>query len=157
MFFGAIILIVSTALFFFYLQSACERVLREQFDQQYFHAIAQVCRLEFPSLRLAMERTDVPVDYTSVCTKLRVDFAVLSTLKNTAHGLGRPRLGERLLTAYFQAISISLPLLRAAGLGKQAIRKLTAILQYSSNAVGRQLSSVQLAQPLTPSQYLAGL
>jgi len=155
--FSAIVLIVSIALFFFYLQSTCERVLREQFDQEYFKTVAQVCRLEFPSLRLAMERQGVPVDYVSVCAKLRVDFAVLSSLKDIAHSDRRPCLGERLLGAYFRGILLALPLLRAAGAGKRAIRKLTAILQYSSNAVGEQLRSAQLAKPLTPAQYLAGL
>jgi hypothetical protein len=157
MFSAAIVLIVSTGLFFFYLQSACERVLREQFDQEYFQAIAQVCRLEFPSLRLAMERPDVPVDYASVCAKLRVDFVLLSSLKDTAHLDGRPCVGERLLDTYFHGILLALPLFRAARVGKKAIRKLTAILQHSSNAIGEQLSSAQLAEPLTPSQYLAGL
>lgn len=157
MFSAAIVLIVSTALFFFYIQSACERVLREQFDQEYFQAIARVCRLEFPSLRLAMERRDVPVDYASVCAKLRVDFIVLSSLRDNAHVDGHPSLGERLLGLYFRGILLALPLLRAAGAGKSAITKLTAILLYSSNVIGEQLSSAQLAEPLTPSQYLAGL
>jgi hypothetical protein len=156
-FVSVILLIVSTALFFFYLQSTCERVLREQFDQDYFQAIARVCRLEFPSVHLAMERREVPVDYASVCAKLRVDFVVLASLKDTAHLDGQLCLGKRLLGAYFRAILLALPLLRAAGVGKRAIRKLTAILQYSSNAVGKQLSGAQLAKPLTPSQYLAGL
>jgi hypothetical protein len=156
-FFAVILLIVSTALFFFYLQSTCERVLREQFEQEYFQAIARVCRLEFPSVQLAMGRRDVPVDYASVCAKLRVDFVVLASLQDTAHLDGQFRLGKRLLGAYFRAILLALPLLRAAGVGKRAIRKLTAILQYSSNVVGKQLSSAQLAKPLTPSQYLAGL
>jgi hypothetical protein len=157
MFCAVMVLIVSTAFFFFYLQSTCERVLREQFDQEYFQAIAQVCRLEFPSLSLTLGRRDGPVDYASVCAKLRVDFLVLSSLKDTARLDGHPCLGKRLLGAYFRGILLALPLLRAAGLGKRAIRKLTAILQYCSNAVGKQLSNAQHAQPLTPSQYLAGL
>jgi len=157
MFFAAIVLIVSTSLFFFYLQSTCERVLRAQFDQEYFQAIAQVCRLEFPSLRLAVERCDLPIDYASVCAKLRVDFMLLSSLKDTAHFDGHPCVGERLLGAYFHGILFALPFLRAAGVGKRALEKLTEILQYSSNAVGEQLSGTQLVKPLTPSQYLAGL
>jgi hypothetical protein len=157
MFSAAIVLIVSTSLFFFYLQSTCERVLRQQFDQEYFRVIAQVCRLEFPSLRLAMERRDLPVDYASVCTKLRVDFILLSSLKDTAHFDGHPCLGGRLLGAYFHGVLFALPLLRAAGVGKRALGKLTEILQYTCNAVGEQLSWAQLAEPQTPSQYLAGL
>jgi hypothetical protein len=92
-----------------------------------------------------------------VCAKLRVDFAVLSSLRDTAHSDVQPRLGERLLGAYFRGILLALPLLRAAGAGKSAIRKLTTILQHSSNAIGERLSCAQLAEPLTPSQYLAGL
>jgi hypothetical protein len=157
MFLAVIVLIVSSALSSFYLQSTCERVLREQFDREYFQAIAQVCRLEFPSLRLAMGRRDGPVDYPSVCAKLRVDFLVLSSLKDTARLDGHACLGKRLLGAYFHGILLALPLLRAAGLGQKAIRKLTAILQYCSNAVGKQLSNAQHAEPLTPAQYLAGL
>lgn len=157
MLFAVIVLIVSTALFFFYVQSTCERVLREQFDQDYFPAIVRVCRLEFPSLRLASERRDLPVEYASVCAKLRVDFTLLSSLKDTAHLNAHSRLGERLLGAYFYGILFALPLLRAAGVGKRAIRKLTEILQYFSNAAGEQLRSAQLAVPLSPSQYLAGL
>jgi hypothetical protein len=157
MFFAVIVSIFSTALFCFYLQSTCERVLRQQFDQDFFQSIAQVCRLEFPSLRLAMEQHDVPVDYASVCAKLRVDFVVLSSLKDTAYLAGRRCLGERLLGAYFDAILLALPLLQVVGLGKRAIRKLTEILQYSANAVGKHLSSAPLAEALTPSQYVAGL
>lgn len=141
MFFAAMVLIVSTALFFFYLQSTCERVLRRQFDRDYFKDIAQVCRLGFPSLRLALEGRDAPLDYASACVKLRVDFAVLSSLKDAAHLGGRPCLGERLLRPYFHGILLALPLLRVAGAGKRAITKLTAILQYSANAVGEQFSS----------------
>jgi hypothetical protein len=157
MFFAAIVLTVSTSLFFFYLQRTCERVLREQLDQKYFQAIARVCRLEFPSLRLAMERRDLPVDYASVCAKLRVDFILLSFLKDTAQFDGHPCLGERLLGAYFYGILFALPLLRAAGVGKRALGKLIEILQYLSNAVGEKLSCTQLGEPLTSSHYLAGL
>jgi hypothetical protein len=150
MFFAAMVLIVSTSLLFFYLQRTCERVLREQFDQEYFQAIARVCRLEFPSLRLAMEQRDARVDYASVCAKLRLDLTFLSSLKETTHLAGHPRLGERLLAAYFHGILLALPLLRAAGVGKRALGKLTEILQHCSNAVGKQLSCAQPAEPLTP-------
>jgi hypothetical protein len=151
MFFAALVLIVSIALFFFYLQSICERVLRKQFDQEYFQAIAQVCRLGFPSLRLTLAPGDAPLDYASVCAKLRADFVVVSSLKGSSYWTAHPCLGERLLGAYFHVILLALPLLRAAGAGKRAIRKLTAILEYCSNAVGEQLSSAQVAEPLTPS------
>jgi hypothetical protein len=146
MFFAAIVLIVSSALFFFYLQSTCERVLRRQFGREYFQSIAQVCRLEFPSLRLAMARRDSPLDYASVCEKLRADFVVLSylrdtALKDTAHLDGHPCLGERLLDTYFNGILFALPLLRVAGAGERAIRKLTAILEYSTNMAGERFCS----------------
>jgi hypothetical protein len=152
MFFAATVLIVSAALFFFYLQSTCEKVLRHQFDQEYFQSIAGVCQLEFPALRLAMDRHHTPSDYASVCAKLRADFCVISSMRDTADLNGRPRFGERLLDAYFHAILFCLPLLRAVGAGEKGIRKLSAILQYFANAVGEHFTRAQFAQALTPSQ-----
>jgi hypothetical protein len=37
---SALVLILSTAFFFFYLQATCQRILRQQFDREYFLAIA---------------------------------------------------------------------------------------------------------------------
>ena len=42
---------LSLAVVFFYFQATCQRILRRQFEREYFQSIAKVTRLEFPSLR----------------------------------------------------------------------------------------------------------
>ena len=52
---AALILILSTAFFFFYLQITCQRILRRQFDREYFLAIVNANRLEFSAVRRTLE------------------------------------------------------------------------------------------------------
>ena len=47
---AALILIPAIALFLFYLQATCQRILRQQFNQEYFLAIANANRLEVPAV-----------------------------------------------------------------------------------------------------------
>ena len=51
MFVASLILILSTALFFFYFQATCQKILRRQFDAEYFQVIVKANRLEFPSVQ----------------------------------------------------------------------------------------------------------
>ena len=46
---SALILILSTAFCFFYLQATCQRILRQQFDREYFLSIVNANLLEFPA------------------------------------------------------------------------------------------------------------
>ena len=46
---SVVILTVSVGLFLFYLQEACERILRREFDREFFHAVVNANRLESPS------------------------------------------------------------------------------------------------------------
>ena len=55
MFMAALILMVSTGLFFFYIQAVCQKILRRQFSQEFFQSIVNANRLEFPSVRKAIE------------------------------------------------------------------------------------------------------
>jgi hypothetical protein len=48
---AALIWILSMAMFFFYFQVTCQRILRRQFDREYSQSIANAIRLEFPSMR----------------------------------------------------------------------------------------------------------
>ena len=60
---AALILILSTAFFFFYRQATCQRILRQQFDQEYFLAIVNASGLEFPAVRRTLGELNAPVDY----------------------------------------------------------------------------------------------
>src|SRR5271157_4462324 len=144
---AALILILSTALFFFYFQVTCQKVLRRQFDREYFRSIVNANRLEFPSLRKSLEEFNAPVDYPRLRMMLKCDFLALAyLLKNAVNVHQRYSREERLLMLYFRLVFASLITrhwLRVHE--KSAILKLTAILEYFANVVGRRVSTVRFA------------
>jgi len=152
---AALILILSTALLFFYLQVICQRILRRRFEQEFFQSIVNANRLEFPSVRRAIEEFDAPVDYARLRMMLRCDFLALAyLLKNAANVRQRYSREERLLIFYFRLTSWSLfgrHLLRLRE--KPSVLKLTAILQYFANVVGERVNTVRFGN-LTAADYL---
>jgi hypothetical protein len=158
MFLAALILILSTALFFFYLQVVCQKILRRRFDQEYFQSIVNANRLEFSAVQKALEEFDAPVAYPRLRMMLKCDFLALTyLLKNAANVRQRYTREEWLLIFYFRLIFFSLVtrhLLRLRE--KPAILKLTAILQYFANVVGQRVNSVRFGN-LTASEYLLDL
>jgi len=152
---AALILILSTAFFFFYLQVTCQRILRRQFDREYFLAIVNANRLEFPAVRQMLEEFNAPVDYARLRMTLKCDFLALTyLLKNAVNVDQRYSREERLLMLYFRLVFASLITrhwLRVRE--KSAILKLTAILQYFANVVGQRVDTVRFAN-LTASDYL---
>ena len=158
MFVAALILIISTALFLFYFQVTCQKILRRQFDREYFQAIVNANRLEFPSVRKALEEFDVPVDYPRLRMMLKCDFLALTyLLKNAANLQQQYSSEERLLIIYFRFVFLSMltrHLLRLRE--KSAILKLTVILQYFANVLGQRVNTIRLAD-LSASDYLLKL
>ena len=144
---AALILILSTALFFFYFQATCQRILRRQFDQTYFQSIANVIRLEFPSLRKSLAELGAAVDYSRMPKALRCDFLALThLLKNTADAKQGYSREQRLLVLYFRIQFLSLAVRRVLGVRerKTALR-LTSILQYFANVIGQRLYADEFA------------
>ena len=144
---SALVLILSTAFFFFYLQATCQRILRQQFDREYFLAIVNANLLEFPAVRRTLGDFNAPVDYPRLQMILKCDFLALTyLLKNAANVNQRYSLEERLLMFYFRLVFASLitrQWLRVAE--KPAILKLTVILQYFANMVGQRMNTVRFA------------
>src|ERR1039457_1824128 len=98
MFMAALVLILSTGLFFFYLQAGCQKILRRQFEQQFSQMIVKANGLEFPSVRKALEDPGVPLEYQQLKMTLRCDFLDLTYLaKNAANFNQRYTNEERLL------------------------------------------------------------
>jgi hypothetical protein len=153
-----LVLIFSTALFFFYFQVTCQKVLRRQFDREYFQSIANANRLEFPSLRKSLEEFGAPVDYSRLRMMLRCDFLALTyLLKNAANIDQRYTYEERLLILYFRWQFLSLGVRRILKLGENtAILRLTAVLQYFANVVGQRVNAVKFGN-LTAADYLLNL
>ena len=152
---AALILILSTALFFFFLQVASQRILCRQFDREYFQSIANVNRFEFPSLRDSLEKVGAPLDYSRLRMMLKCDFLALTyLLKNAANVNQRYSREERLLILYFRWQFLSLAVRHFLKVGEnKAILKLTSVLQYFGNVLGQRVNAAKLGN-LTASDYL---
>ena len=155
---AALILILSTAFFFFYWQATCQRILRQQFDREYFLAIVNASGLEFPAVRRASGEFNAPVDYARLRMMLKCDFRALTyLLKNAVNVKQRYSGEERLLMFYFRLVFASLITRRWLRVGeKPAILKLTSILQYFANVVGQRINTLCF-EPLTASDHLMNL
>jgi len=155
---AALILILSTAMFFFYFQVTCQKVLRRQFDREYFQSIVNANRLEFPSWRKSLEEFGAPVDYPRLRMMLKCDFLALTyLLKNAANVNQRYSNEERLLILYFRWQFLSLAVRRLLKVGeKKAVLRLTSVLQYFANVVGQRVNTVRFGN-LTAADYLLNL
>ncbi|HZP01288.1 MAG TPA: hypothetical protein VFD30_13425 [Terriglobia bacterium] len=156
---AALILILSTALFFFYFQVTCQRILRRQFEQEYFQSIVNANRLEFPSVQKALEEFDAPVDYARLRTVLKCDFLALTyLLKNAANVNQKYSNEDRLLILYFRAVFFWMGLRHLFRLNRERISvlRLTQILKYFANVVGQRVNMVRFGN-LTATDYLLNL
>jgi len=139
---AALILTLSTAMFFFYFQNTCQRVLRRQFEREYFESIAEVMRLEFPAVRKSLDEPYASVDYSRLSKALRADLLALThVLENTARLGERPSLEDRLLILYFRCQLLSFAVRQFIKADKRtAILRLTSVLQYFGNMAGQRFS-----------------
>lgn len=158
MFVAALILILSTGLFFFYLQAVCQKILRRRFVRQYSQMIVEANGLEFPSVRKDLEEFGLSVEYPRLMLTLKCDFLTLTYLaKNAANFDQSYTYEEHLLIFYFKLVSVSLVARHWLRLReKPAALKLSAILEYFANVVGERVNTVRLAN-LTASNYLLNL
>jgi len=158
MFLASLVLVISTALFFFYFQATCQRILRRKFEREYFQAIVDANRLEFPAVRKTLEEYEAPVDYARVRMILKCDYLALTyLLRNAANVNQRYSREDLLLILYFKAVFFSLVARHWLRLReKPPILKLTAILQFFANVVGQRVSMVRFGN-LTASDYLLNL
>ncbi len=152
---ASLILIMSVALFFFYFQVTCQKVLRREFAHNYFQSVVNVNRLAFPALRNSAENS---TNFASLRTALACDFSALTYLLKHANNVSRGYgLEERLLMVYFRLIFFCLTLRHLLRLReKPAILKLTAVLQYFSNVVGQRIGELRLGN-LAASDYLLNI
>jgi len=153
---AGLILILSTAMFFFYFQATCQKILRRQFDQEYFLSFANVNHLEFPSLARSLEEFVEPVDYSRLRMMLKGDFLALTyLLKNAANVGQRYSNQERLLIVYFRWLFFSLAVRCLLRFGeKPAILGATSVLQYFANVVGQRVNTVRFGNLTAEAMYL---
>jgi hypothetical protein len=155
---GALILILSTGMFFFYLQGVCEKILRRKFAQAFWQTMATANGFEFPSVRQALESSGAPMQYPRLMMALKCDFQALTYLAKDAANVNRRHRSEmRFLILYFKWASLSLVVRHWLKLReKPAALKMTAILQYFANVVGERANTIRFGN-LTASDYLLNL
>jgi hypothetical protein len=141
-----LILVVSAGLFFFYIQTFCERALRREFDRAYFNDVLSAIQLEFPRLREALH-TNAPIGYREVRLALKCDYATLSyVLKKSGSRERAVTRDDKALLLYFRFLLFCLPFRYTMKLGaKEATLKLTVLLQYFANSVGEKIGSPRMA------------
>ena len=153
-----LILISSTALYFFYCQVTLQKILRRTFIRQYSQALVTANRLEFGSLCKTFKDPDATVDYSRRRVSLKCDFSALTyMLKNAANLNQRYSHQDRLLMFYFRLVLVSLSArhwLRASE--KPAFFEMATILQYFANLVSERMSSVRFGN-LSASEYFMSL
>jgi hypothetical protein len=155
---ATLILIFSTALFFFYLQGVCQKILRRHFAEAFWQVISSANGFEFPMIRQTLKESDAPIQYASVVATLKRDFQTLTYLtRNAANFNQRYSNQERFLIVYSKFIFLSLTTRHWLRLReKPAVLKLTAILEYFANVVGERVNAVRF-ENLTASDYLLNL
>jgi hypothetical protein len=155
---ATMVLILSTGMFFFYLQGTCQKILRRKFAQAFWQGIATANGFEFPSVRQALESSGALGQYPGLIKALECDFQALTYLaKNAANVNQRHSSEERFLILYFKWASISLVVRHGLKLREQpAALKMTAILQYFANVVGERANAVRFGN-LTAADYLLNL
>lgn len=135
-----LVLILAAALFFFYVQTVCQKVLQREFDRSYAEDILAAIQLDYP--RLLADRSDASFDYSGTRLGLQCDFVALSYLlkngKRIQHSLSQQ---EKFLLLYFRFLLFCLPIRHALQLHEnEAVLKLATILQFFANLVGEKLT-----------------
>ncbi len=138
---SVLVLVFSSALFFFYLQAFCERVLRREFTQPYCQDIIKAIQLEYPRL-LESSRSKASVEYLDARLALKCDFMTLEYLLKSADRTERHlSRREKILFRYFRFLLFCLPIRHALKLQEnEAVLKLATILQFFANLVGERLA-----------------
>jgi hypothetical protein len=148
-----VVLVCSTALFFFYLQATCERVLRREFSHPYFREIVQAIQLEFPRLREGAA-ANASLQYSETRMSLECDYMALKyLLKNSDRGYRHLSRGERGLMVYFRVLLFAMSIQHVLKLGENnTVVKMASILQFFANVLGERVSVNSLGTALSDLQ-----
>ena len=158
MFVTVLIMIVSTALLFFYLQVVCQKLLRRGFSPEFYMGIVRNNHLEFPLIRKGVEDFGYPGEYSRLLLTLQCDFVVITYLLKKGSNLDQRFLpADCLLILYFHILFVSLVTRHWLRLPENStVLKLTTILQYLANVVGQRINTVRFGN-LTASNYLSDI
>lgn len=147
---SAVVLAVSAALFFFYIQALCQKIVRQEFSHPYFREIVEAVNLEYPRLRDSYA-SNGPGDFSNTRLALKCDFFTLRYLLKNGDPMRRHlSRREKILMLYFRLMFFSLPIRHALNFReKEGMLELASTLQFFANSVGEKLTvySIAAAQP----------
>lgn len=140
------VLVVSAALFFFYIQALCQKILRQEFSHPYFREIIEAVNLEYPKLRDSYSANG-PGNYMNARLALKCDFFTLKYLLKNGDPQRRHLLRrEKMLILYFRVMLFSMPVRHALNFReKEGILELASTLQFFANSVGEKMSVFSIA------------
>jgi hypothetical protein len=143
MYIATLILILAGAMIFFYFQDTCRRILRRKFDRDYFWPVINANQLEFLSVRHAIQESNVPLEYSGFRVMLRCDYLVLRyLLKTCGNKERRYSKDDCFLMVYYCLTAFSLSFRHLVHLDEcQAMLRMTSVLEYFSNVIGRRLNA----------------
>ena len=143
---STLILVSSLAMFLMYLQSACENILRREFDPVRLRLTVNAWRLEFQFVQKEIEDVEGQVDYRWVRTALKCDYLTVTYLLKNA-GTANYSRRERILMLYFRALSLMVSVQHSLKLDeKRTILKLTGILNYFANVLSASVNEPALVR-----------
>ncbi len=133
------ILVFSVALFLFYLQAVCERILLREFADPLSEPIIEANSLAFPAIRKLLEQSGTPAECSGLRESLKADcWALVHLLKHAFNRSGRLTSSERLLTLYFRALSAVANVAQGP-----ALLRMIAVLEYFANVLGERAKSAR--------------
>ena len=138
---SVVALAVCAALFLFYIQALCQKILRQEFSHPYFREIVEILHLEYSRLRDSYA-SGSPGDYRDARLALKCDFFALKyLLRNGVPERRHLSRREKILTLYFRLMFFSLPIRHALNFReKEGMLELASTLQFLANSVGEKLS-----------------
>jgi hypothetical protein len=143
---SVVVLVMSGALFLFYLQTLCEKALKQEFSRPYFLEVSHAIQLEYLQLRETLPGGASP-DHLQTRLALQSDFFTLQyLLKNSDPSQRRLSRGEMLVVLYFRFQLFSLGVRHALNLQeKGTVQRLATALQFFANSVGEKLATAPVA------------
>ena len=145
------VLAVSVALFLFYIQALCQKILRQEFSHPYFREIVEALHLEYSRLQDSYASGGTG-NYRDACLALKYDFFALKYLLRNGDPQRRHlSRREKILTLYFRLMFFSLPIRHALNFReKEGMLELASTLHFFANSVGEKLSVNPTAAAQSP-------
>ena len=128
---------------------ACRRMLRREFEHDYYLSVVHARDLEFADVRRVLEDFTAPLNFSRLRDMLSRDFHKVLDLVDIVPTPAEGHWTEVWLpVANFQMVRLGVSLFSLVGLPeKPGLLKLAAMLRYLANLAGQRVHGVQITNP----------